>query len=326
MKPVMAKRLSALALLTVVNFCDVSLVLAQSQKPNYLWDGWHKVGAPSRIQYKVYHDKVVALSNLSNECEPGASLSFAGNVAKVNFDNEGMTIENFVLEWSDSDRSLINVDRISMSDSGIAKADLSWIVQGLQTLLRPNMYIQGSVLTCGASGRVLVLDNIILASSTRPSKPLITNTLVPTKGFGEEPPQSSPPLHASDNAEGIPLSGQGGTFAIPVLINGQITLNFTIDSGAADVSIPADLVGTLMRTGTLQKSDFVGQKIYRLADGSTVPSATFLIRSLKVGNHLLENITGSVASAEADLLLGQSFLSHFNSWSIDNKRQVLLLN
>jgi hypothetical protein len=162
MKPVMAKRLSALALLTVVNFCDVSLVLAQSQKPNYLWDGRHKVGAPSRIQYKVYHDKVVALSNLSNECEPGASLSFAGNVAKVNFDNEGMTIENFVLEWSDSDRSLINVDRISMSDSGIAKADLSWIVQGLQTLLRPNMYIQGSVLTCGASGRVLVLDNIIL--------------------------------------------------------------------------------------------------------------------------------------------------------------------
>jgi hypothetical protein len=76
---------------------------------------------------------------------------------------------------------------------------------------------------------------------------------------------------------------------------------------AADVSIPADVVSTLMRTGTLQKSDFVGQKIYRLADGSTVPSATFLIRSLKVGNHLLENVTGSIATAEADLLLGQSF-------------------
>jgi clan AA aspartic protease (TIGR02281 family) len=139
-------------------------------------------------------------------------------------------------------------------------------------------------------------------------------------------PQPQPVQPASNNAGGIPLSVQGGTFLVPVLINGQITLNFTIDSGAADVSIPADVVSTLIRTGTLQKSDFVGQKTYRLADGSTVPSATFLIRSLKVGNRLLENVTGNVASAKADLLLGQSFLNRFNSWSIDNKRQVLLLN
>jgi tetratricopeptide (TPR) repeat protein len=130
----------------------------------------------------------------------------------------------------------------------------------------------------------------------------------------------------SNNAEGIPLVAQGGTFVIPVQINGQITLNFTIDSGAAEVSIPADVVSTLIRTGTIQKSDFIGQKTYRLADGSTVPSATFVIRSLRVGNRLLENVTGSIASADADLLLGQSFLSRFNSWSIDNKRQVLLLN
>jgi clan AA aspartic protease (TIGR02281 family) len=326
MKAAMAKRLLALALLTIVDFCDVSLALAQSQKPNYLWDGWHKVPDPSHIQYKVFHDKVVALSNLSKRCDPGSFFSFAGKIAKLNFDSQGLIVENFVLEANDGERSLINVDRISMSDPGMDRADLGWIVQGLQTLLHPDLYIQGSALACGASGRVLVLDNILLASSTKPSKPLITNTLVPNKGVGEGQPQSQPAQTASDNAEGIPLSEQGGTFVIPVLINGQITLNFTIDSGAADVSIPADVVSTLMRTGTLQKSDFVGQKIYRLADGSTVPSATFLIRSLKVGNHLLENVTGSVASAEADLLLGQSFLSRFNSWSIDNKRQVLLLN
>jgi hypothetical protein len=42
-----------------------------------------------------------------------------------------------------------------------------------------------------------------------------------------------------------------------------------------------------------------------------------------VGNHLLENVTASVASAQADLLLGQSFLSRFNSWSIDNRRQFI---
>lgn len=41
----------------------------------------------------------------------------------------------------------------------------------------------------------------------------------------------------------IPLQNDHGTYVVPVLINSQITLKFTIDSGAADVVIPKD-VGT----------------------------------------------------------------------------------
>jgi len=124
----------------------------------------------------------------------------------------------------------------------------------------------------------------------------------------------------------IPLQREGGTFVVPVSINGEITLKFTIDSGAADVSIPADVVMTLLRTGTLTREDFLGTQTYRLADGSTVPSQTFRIRSLKVGDRVVENVTGSVASVAGTLLLGQTFLSRFKSWSIDNQRQVLLLD
>ena len=164
--------------------------------------------------------------------------------------------------------------------------------------------------------------------STKPISDPPNTTASVSNGVSEGQSQSeSQSQTASNNGESIPLSVQGGTFIIPVLINGQMTLNFTIDSGAADVSIPADVVSRLIRTGTLQESDFLGKKTYRLADGSTVPSVTFVIRSLKVGNHVLENVTASVlSSAQADLLLGQTFLSRFNSWSIDNKRQVLLLN
>jgi predicted aspartyl protease len=46
-----------------------------------------------------------------------------------------------------------------------------------------------------------------------------------------------------------PLRKEGGTFVVPVLINGAITLDFTVDSGAADVSVPADVFSTLQRTG-----------------------------------------------------------------------------
>jgi predicted aspartyl protease len=309
-----------------VNFSSVS---AQGQKPDYLWEGWHKVPDPSHIQYKVFHDKVVALSNLYGSDERGTGCSpfpFAGRIAKVNFDDQGLKAQNFILETDDGDRSLINVLPISITDPGMNMADLGWIVQGLQILLHPNWYIQGDAFACG-SGGFLYLNKIASASSTkRISTPPNTIALVPEPDRNASIAPQSPAQTTSNDVESIPLLVQGGTFVIPVLINAQITLNFTIDSGAADVSIPADVVSTLMRTGTLQESDFVGQKTYRLADGSTVPSVTFSIRSLKVGKHLLENVTGSVASARADLLLGQSFLSRFSSWSIDNKRRVLLLN
>ena len=78
-----------------------------------------------------------------------------------------------------------------------------------------------------------------------------------------------------------------------------------------------------MRTGTLRDADFLGQRTYKLADGSTISSQTFRIRVLKVGDRQIENVTGSVAGS---LLLGQSFLSRFRSWSIDNQRQVLMLD
>jgi Aspartyl protease len=70
---------------------------------------------------------------------------------------------------------------------------------------------------------------------------------------------------------------------VPVSINGQLTLKFTIDSGASDVSVPADVVSTLIRTETITASDFLGTQTYTLADGSVAP-------------------------AKGTLLLGQSFL------------------
>ncbi|TSA43924.1 hypothetical protein D4R49_01485 [bacterium] len=149
----------------------------------------------------------------------------------------------------------------------------------------------------------------------------------------QNPANTSPPTNTSQggseskrrSAIAIPLKMQGGTFVVPVLVNDAITLNFVVDSGAADVSIPADVVSTLMRTGTLKQSDFLGKKTYVLADGSKLPSQTFRIRSMKVGDRVIEKLTGSVAPLQGSLLLGQSFLSRFKSWSIDNKQHVLLL-
>jgi clan AA aspartic protease (TIGR02281 family) len=146
------------------------------------------------------------------------------------------------------------------------------------------------------------------------------------------PPTSFPQRFASSAPDGgsdeaiVPMVGDGGTFVVPVTINNQLTLKFVVDSGATDVSIPTDVVSTLVRTGTITQADFLGSRTYKLADGSTVPSQRFLIRSLKVGNRTLENVTASIAPVAGQLLLGQSFLRRFKSWAIDNSRSALILN
>ena len=131
-------------------------------------------------------------------------------------------------------------------------------------------------------------------------------------------------MHCAGGSIAVPLQREGGTYVVAVRINNAISLNFVVDSGAADVSIPADVVSTLMRTGTLQESDFIGIQTYKLADGSTLPSRTFRIKSLMVGSTLVEGVTGSVAPAAGVPLLGQSFLTRFKSWSIDNAKSALV--
>jgi len=138
-------------------------------------------------------------------------------------------------------------------------------------------------------------------------------------------PVTVPPISGIGESA-VPMVSDGGTFKVPVTINGQLTLKFVVDSGAADVSIPADVVLTLLRTGTITDADFLGEQTYQLADGSTVPSRQFVIRSLKVGDRTLGSVTGSIAPVEGSLLLGQSFLRRFKSWSIDNQREALILN
>jgi clan AA aspartic protease (TIGR02281 family) len=124
----------------------------------------------------------------------------------------------------------------------------------------------------------------------------------------------------------IPIEALGGAYVVPVLINGVLRLKFLVDSGAADVSIPADVAATLQRLGTLSANDLLGTKTYVLADGSRVPSEIYKIASLKLGDLVMQNVTVRVTSEKSGPLLGQSFLNRLNSWSMDNNRRVLIIN
>jgi clan AA aspartic protease (TIGR02281 family) len=127
-------------------------------------------------------------------------------------------------------------------------------------------------------------------------------------------------------ADSVQLIAEKGIYHIPVVINEQITLNFVLDSGAADVSIPEDVVSTLIRTGTVAKSDILGTQTYELADGSSQRATRFRIKSLRIGSLELHDVVASTAPASASLLLGQSFLARLKSWSIDNQAHRFVFN
>jgi clan AA aspartic protease (TIGR02281 family) len=127
------------------------------------------------------------------------------------------------------------------------------------------------------------------------------------------------------HSESVPLLHAHGTLQVPAVINGKISLNFTIDSGATDVSIPATVFSTLTRAGIVSPHDYLDKRLYKLADGSGEISQRFRIRSLRVGKLEVRDVIASVGDSGGLLLLGQSFLSRLKSWSIDNERQALLI-
>jgi gag-polyprotein putative aspartyl protease len=138
-------------------------------------------------------------------------------------------------------------------------------------------------------------------------------------------PDALPRVQTDSDATEIRLRRRGGTFDVPVTINGTITLPFAIDSGSSDVSVSADVMRKLVESGSVSQADFLGKQTYHLADGSRVANETFRIHSLRVGDREVRDVIGSVTNDADSLLLGQSFLTRFRSWSIDNQRGVLSL-
>lgn len=114
-------------------------------------------------------------------------------------------------------------------------------------------------------------------------------------------------------------------YHVQVTVNDAVALPFVVDSGAAEVTIPADVARTLVRAGTLTEEDFLPGRTYTLADGSTLRSARVTLRSLRIGPTRLANVTAVIAPPDGSLLLGQSALERLGDWRLDLEKQALVL-
>ncbi len=133
------------------------------------------------------------------------------------------------------------------------------------------------------------------------------------------------PQPRTDGATEVKLGRSGVNFTAPVLLNGAVESQFYVDSGAADVLVPMETFDALLKAGTISQADVSGLQNYRMANGANMRSITFVIRTLKIGPVVLDNVRGTVVEGSAPPLLGMSFLGRFKSWTLDNEREMLVL-
>ena len=117
------------------------------------------------------------------------------------------------------------------------------------------------------------------------------------------------------------------TFLVNIAISGVCCFPFLVDSGASDVSVSPDLFRAMVKGGHLTRADMIDVREYQTAAGGSVHGLRFRMPPMTIGNITIRGVVGSVTpgTSDAPLLLGQSFLAAFKSWSIDNQTHELVL-
>ncbi|MFT6334765.1 MAG: putative aspartyl protease [Halioglobus sp.] len=131
--------------------------------------------------------------------------------------------------------------------------------------------------------------------------------------------------YVSSSKNEFKLKAVNGVYKIPIIINESLKIDFIYDSGASDILIPLDVFKTLVRMDKIKSSDLRSVKNYIIADGTTIESQTFIIRSLKLGDIEVNDVLASVGPIESELLLGQSFQKRFKEVRIDNRTSTLIV-
>ncbi len=132
------------------------------------------------------------------------------------------------------------------------------------------------------------------------------------------PPAPGQPAH-------IKLTNNHGLLMAPVIVDDTVPFMAAVDSGSGLVTIPFGAAILLFKANKIQKSDILGGATATLANGSLVHAVIFKIHTLQVGNVTATNVTGAITEPSSQFLLGQSFLSHYTSWSIDNAGPSLMV-
>ncbi len=134
-------------------------------------------------------------------------------------------------------------------------------------------------------------------------------------------------VYAANAITEVQLSEDGGVYTVPIILNGQVTLDCMVDSGASESLVQAGAILKLKESGTIQASDILDSMAFTQASGDLFLIKRINIKLTQVGTQTAYNVPVGIgpSSISNRCLLGQSFLKRFVRWSIDNTRKVLIL-
>jgi aspartyl protease family protein len=145
----------------------------------------------------------------------------------------------------------------------------------------------------------------------------------PPQPYYPQPPAYAAAPAATGRKE-IPLTNlEGGGYMLSASVNGM-PVRFLLDTGADGVSISQPDADRLLRSGLLSPTDAVDRVNVHDANGGSRSRPVVMLRELNVGGYVLHNVEATISSGDTSLL-GQRFLRDFESYTIDNSRNVLVL-
>ena len=134
-------------------------------------------------------------------------------------------------------------------------------------------------------------------------------------------PTARPAAHsaAGGSVLRIPYEQHGNAILVQVRLNDRVTAPFYVDTGAADVVLPAAVAA---KAGVDVNAD-TPREVYATANG-LIRQAVVSLDAVEIGDARVENVRGSVSDSLPVGLLGTSFFNHF-TLQIDPAARMLTL-
>lgn len=121
----------------------------------------------------------------------------------------------------------------------------------------------------------------------------------------------------------VSFNEDDGVKKIPVWVNG-VGLEFIFDTGAADTVISAKEVMYLVSKGEIKTSDIIGIENYQVASGENIVGLKIRLNDIKVGTKTIYDVEATIfKELGAPLLLGQSVLNQFGSYTVNNDEKTI---
>jgi aspartyl protease family protein len=120
------------------------------------------------------------------------------------------------------------------------------------------------------------------------------------------------------------MQEKNGVRYVPMKINGQ-ELDFVFDTGASSICISTLEAAILVKKGVLTENDFIDYERYVDANGNVSVGARINLKTAKIGERELVNVEATVIeNPRAECLLGQTVLSRFGKYTIDNQNNEII--